>query len=63
MNLRSLGAVALGVAGLAVASIGAAVTPRVQPPLEPQWYPLALVATALPCTWIGKGAVRGAHEG
>jgi len=57
-------AVALGVIGIVVASIGAAVTLNVQPPLGPQWYPLALVATALPCTWIGgKGAVRGAHEG
>src|SRR5262249_4005645 len=37
-------AVALGIVGIAGASVGAAVTWNVQPPLGPHWYPLALVA-------------------
>jgi hypothetical protein len=51
-------AVALGVVGVVVASAGAAATWNVQPPLGPHWYPLALAATALPCTWIGGSLWR-----
>ena len=55
-------AVVLGIVGIAAASAGAAATWNIQPPLGPHWYPLALVATALPCTWIGgKAVARGAH--
>jgi hypothetical protein len=55
-------AVALGIVGIVAAAAGAAATWNVQPLLGPHWYPLALVATALPCTWIGgRAVVRGAH--
>ena len=46
-------AVALGIVGIVAATAGAAATWSVEPPLGPHWYPLALVVTALPCTWIG----------
>jgi len=53
-------AVALGLIGIVGAAAGAAATWNLQ--LGPHWYPLALVATALPCTWIGgRSALRGAH--
>jgi hypothetical protein len=41
-----------GAVGLVLATIGA-VTSWNKPELGPHWYPLALVATALPCAWIG----------
>lgn len=43
-------AVILGVVGIVVGSIGAAVTWNLTPH---HWYPIALVVTALPCTWLG----------
>ena len=46
-------AVVLGLLGIAAATAGAAATWNVEPALGPHWYPLALIATALPCTWIG----------
>jgi len=46
-------ALALGVAGLAVSIAGAVVTWNRGPALGPRWYPLALVATAMPCAWAG----------
>ena len=46
-------AVALGIVGIVAATAGAAATWNLQPPPGPHWYPLALVATALPCTWLG----------
>ena len=42
-----------GVVGFAVSIVGAAVTWNSVPSLGPHWYPLALVATALPCAWVG----------
>ena len=56
-NRRLAHAVALGVIGVIAAAAGAAATWNLG--LGPHWYPLALVATALPCTWIGgRVAVR-----
>src|SRR5262245_855981 len=46
-------AVVLGIVGIAAATVATAATWNVQPPLGPRWYPLALVASALPCTWLG----------
>jgi hypothetical protein len=46
-------ALALGIIGIVAATAGAAATWNVEPPLGPHWYPIALVVTALPCTWIG----------
>jgi hypothetical protein len=53
-------AVVLGVVGFVAAAASTAATWNLQ--LGPHWYPLALVATALPCTWIGGRSVSyGAH--
>ena len=46
-------AVALGVVGLVLSTAGAVATWDAGPELGPKWYPLALVATALPCAWLG----------
>src|SRR5262245_61032292 len=55
-------AVVLGILGIAVATAATAATWNLQPPPGPHWYPLALVATALPCTWLGgRSASRDAH--
>jgi hypothetical protein len=45
-------AVILGIIGFVVATVGAigAIT---QYDLGPNWYPIALALTALPCTWLG----------
>ena len=37
--------------GLVLAAVGAVVTWNKD--LGPHWYPLALIATALPCAWVG----------
>jgi hypothetical protein len=39
--------------GLAAAAVGAAATWNAGPALGPKWYPLLLVATAVPCVWAG----------
>ena len=46
-------ALALGVIGLVVASVGAAATWNAGPAFGPRWYPVLLVVTALPCVWFG----------
>ena len=46
-------ALALGVVGLVLSSAGAAATWDRGPEFGPHWYPLALIATALPCAWVG----------
>jgi hypothetical protein len=51
---RPLGhALALGVVGLAVSIVGSVATWNRGPAFGPHWYPLALVALALPCAWAG----------
>ena len=47
-------ALALGVVGFAVSVLGAVVMRGV----GPAWYPIALIATSLPCAWVG-GKVHG----
>ncbi len=42
-----------GVIGLVLATTGAVATWNRGPEFGPHWYPLALVATALPCAWLG----------
>jgi hypothetical protein len=42
-----------GVIGLVVCIVGAVVTWNAGPTFGPHWYPLALVATAMPCAWLG----------
>jgi hypothetical protein len=44
-----------GTIGLVLSVVGAVATWNKD--LGPHWYPLALVATALPCAWVG-GKVR-----
>ena len=46
-------AVILGVIGLVMSIAGAAGTINKGPEFGPTWYPLGLVATALPCAWLG----------
>jgi len=48
-------AITLGIVGVVAATAGAVVTWNLS--LGPHWYPLALVATALPCAWIGGRSV------
>ena len=51
---RPLGhALTLGVIGLVASTAGAIATWNGGPAFEPKWYPLGLVATALPSAWIG----------
>ena len=46
-----LHALILGAVGTALAVLGVAATWNMN--LEPHWYPIALVATALPMAWVG----------
>jgi len=46
-------ALTLGVVGLFAAIAGTIVTWDKGPEFGPKWYPLALVVTAIPCTWLG----------
>lgn len=46
-------ALAGGVIGLILSVVGAVVAWNKVATLGPHWYPLSLVATALPCAWIG----------
>ncbi len=46
-------ALALGVVGLFLSIAGVVGTWNAGPEFGPKWYPLALVATALPCAWVG----------
>jgi len=42
-----------GVIGLIASTIGAVSTWDKGPEFGPKWYPLALIATAMPCAWAG----------
>lgn len=42
-----------GAIGLVLSTAGAVATWDRGPEFGPHWYPLALVATALPCAWLG----------
>ena len=46
-----------GVIGLVLSTVGAVVTWNKGSAFGPHWYPLALIATALPCAWVG-GKIR-----
>ena len=47
-----------GVVGLALGIVGAVAAWNGGPELGPKWYPLALIAIAMPCAWVG-GRLRG----
>jgi peptidoglycan/LPS O-acetylase OafA/YrhL len=51
-------ALVLGVVGLALSIVGTVATWNGGPAFEPKWYPLALIAIAMPCAWVG-GRLRG----
>ena len=53
-------AVALGFVGLVLSTAGAAAAWSQGPEFGPRWYPLLLVASALPCAWAG-GRLREAQ--
>ena len=46
-------ALALGVIGLVVSTVGAVVTWNRGPEFGPHWYPLALIVLAMPSAWLG----------
>ena len=46
-------ALVLGVLGLAASIVGAVVTWNKGPAFGPHWYPLALIALAMPQSWAG----------
>jgi hypothetical protein len=50
-----------GAVGLVLATVGAVATWNKGPEFGPHWYPLALVATALPCAWAG-GRLYGSER-
>jgi len=52
-NRPMLHALVLGVLGLAVSIVGAAVTWNKGPAFGPHWYPVALVVLAVPQCWAG----------
>ena len=51
-----------GAIGLMLATTGAVLTWHKGPEFGPHWYPLALVATALPCAWAGGSLAGGARS-
>jgi hypothetical protein len=54
-------ALALGVLGLVLATAGAIVAVT-RDDLGPDWYPISLVITGLPCAWLG-GALHRTRYG
>jgi len=50
-----------GAIGLVLSALGAVATWNRGPAFGPHWYPLALIATAMPCAWVG-GKLRE-HQG
>jgi hypothetical protein len=48
-----LHALVLGSLGLVVSTVGAVATWNSVPSLGPHWYPLALIALAIPPAWLG----------
>ena len=46
-------ALALGIVGLALSIAGVAANWNKGPEFGPKWFSLALIATALPCAWVG----------
>ena len=52
-------ALTLGAVGLVLSSAGAITTSGMD--LGPNWYPIALVLTALPCAWLG-GVLHRARQ-
>jgi surface polysaccharide O-acyltransferase-like enzyme len=51
-------AVALGVVGVVLSTAGTVATWNKGPEFGPKWYPIVLVVTAIPVSWVG-GKIRG----
>jgi hypothetical protein len=51
-------AIILGVIGIVLATAGTVATWNKGPEFGPKWYPLTLVVTALPVTWLGGKLYR-----
>lgn len=51
-------AIVLGIIGTIVGLAGLAVTWMARPNLGPLWYPILLVVTAIPCTWLGARLLK-----
>ena len=51
-------ALVLGAIGFVLSAFGAIAASRMN--LDPLWYPLALVVTAVPCAWLGGALYRPA---
>lgn len=51
-------ALVLGVVALAISVAGTVATWNAGPAFGPKWYPLALIAVAVPCSWAGGRLCR-----
>jgi len=51
-------AIVLGIIGTIVGLAGLAMAWMMRPNLGPLWYPILLVLTAIPCTWLGARLVK-----
>jgi len=54
-------AVVLGIIGTVIGLAGLLVVWQASPELGPLWYPLVLVVTAIPCTWLGGKLANRPH--
>ena len=54
-------ALTLGFVGLVLSAAGAVAAMNMH--LGPNWYPIALVISALPCAWLGGALYRSRHRG
>jgi surface polysaccharide O-acyltransferase-like enzyme len=54
-------ALALGVVGIALTTVGMVMTWNRGPEFGPHWYPIALIIVSLPCAWLG-GTLAGRKE-
>jgi multisubunit Na+/H+ antiporter MnhB subunit len=61
-NRPLLHALVLGVVGLALSIAGAAGTWNRGPEFGSKWYPLAVIAMALPCSWLGGRLVSNSRR-
>jgi uncharacterized membrane protein YfcA len=46
-------AIALGIVGVIVSTVGLVATWNAGPAFGPKWYPIALVLVSIPCAWLG----------
>ncbi len=54
-------AVMLGIFGTVIGLAGLLAVWMARPELGPLWYPLVLVVTAIPCTWLGGKFANRPH--